>query len=612
MSSHSNPSITSLYPEYLTTTPLDTLRSTAYSYLDAQSHTYLDYTGSGLTSSFQLAAHEARLASTLYGNPHSVNPTSEAATLAVENTRKRILQHFNADPEEYAVVFTANATGAARLVGEGYQYRRGGRLVLASDNHNSVNGLREFAKRQGAKVEYANISGSEMRISEEDVIRKLPRHAGVMGKVRKVAKVGKEAVEVGKKVATASVMGCMKHLSFGCPNAERWRGRIALPLARGMDEKMGYRQHQPATTGKESKRKNGLFAYPAQSNFTGVRHPLHWVPLAQERGYDVLLDAAAYLPTSRLDLSGDIKPEFIIVSWYKLFGYPTGVGSLIVKRSALAKLRRPWFSGGTVKAVTVGVKWHQLSDRLEEAFEDGTVNFLSIPEVAVGLDWLDSRDNHHHHHHHHHHHTPPSPSSSRSGSDTEGEHDPQQQQQHGVGGLEIIDTRVRCLTGYFLHQLKNLRHSNGRPMVEIYGPTDTKMRGGSVAFNLLDAHGKYVDERLVAFESSAAKISLRTGCFCNPGAGEAAFGLDIWASFTRLPVTKLWRMWRGYKKEGRDSELRFEELLRVLGLPTAGAVRVSFGVASCERDVEVVVGWVEEGFRDRVTGGEGLRERVGC
>ncbi|KHE80281.1 PLP-dependent transferase [Neurospora crassa] len=585
MSSDSTPSITSLYPEYRTTTRLDHLRSTAYSYLDAQSHTYLDYTGSGLCSSFQLAAHEARLASTLYGNPHSVNPTSEAATIAVEQTRKRILKHFNADHEEYAVIFTPNATGAARLVGEGYQYKRGGRLVLSADNHNSVNGMREFAKRKGAKVEYVGISGTDMRIKEHDVIEKLPtRYAGVIGKVR--------------KVVTAPVKGCLGHLS-SAPDSV---GRIALP----MSEKQQYQNHQHQSTGKTEERKeggerrNGLFAYPAQSNFTGVRHPLHWVPLAQSRGYDVLLDAAAYLPTSRLDLSGDIKPEFIIVSWYKLFGYPTGVGSLIVKRSALAKLRRPWFSGGTVKAVTIGVKWHQLSDRLEEAFEDGTVNFLSIPEVAVGLDWLDSKDNP----------PPPSPSScSPSSPCPSPESTGSNGERNGVGGMEILETRVRCLTGYFLERLQNLRHSDGRRMVEIYGPTDTKMRGGSVAFNLLDARGKYVDERLVAFESAAAGISLRTGCFCNPGAGEAAFGLDIWTSFSRLPLPTLWRMWRG---QGRDKELSFEELLRVLGLPTAGGIRVSFGVASNERDVESFFGFVEKTYRDRVTGKEGLPDRMGC
>jgi hypothetical protein len=41
------------------------------------------------------------------------------------------------------------------------------------------------------------------------------------------------------------------------------------------------------------------------------------------------------------------------------------------------------------------------------------------------------------------------------------------------------------------------------------------------------ANGQVVDERLAAVEATAAKISLRTGCFCNPGAGEGTFGLDI-------------------------------------------------------------------------------------
>lgn len=619
MSSHSTPSITTLYPEYATTAHLDHLRSTAYSYLDEQSHTYVDYTGSGLASSPQLAAHEARLASNLYGNPHSVNPTSEAATIAVEQTRKRILQHFNADPEEYAVVFTPNATGAARLIGEGYQFKRGSRLVLTSDNHNSINGLREFAKKsgKGVKVSYVGIDTTgakgpvgELRIREEDVVKKLPKHTGVTGKVRKLAKVGKEVV-------TAPVRGCLERFSSHQP--------ISLPTS----EKHDYQQQPTAAKKREIEHRNGLFAYPAQSNFTGVRHPLHWVPLAQSRGYDVLLDAAAYLPTSRLDLSGDIKPEFIIVSWYKLFGYPTGVGSLIVKRSALAKLRRPWFAGGTVKAATVGVKWHQLSDRLEEAFEDGTVNFLSIPDVAVGLDWLDPK------------HNPPSsspssssfspsssPSSSSSpspspGTGTNGDANQEPEPERYGIGMSLLDTRVRCLTGYFLQRLTNLRHSDGRPMVEVYGPTTTKMRGGSVAFNILDAQGKYVDGRLVAFESSAARISLRTGCFCNPGAGEAAFGLDIWASFMRLPVGRLWRIWRDYrttktKGAGRGDgkkvreELGFEELMRIFGLETAGGIRVSFGVASNVRDVEVVVGFVEKTYRDRVTGGEELPKRMGC
>jgi selenocysteine lyase/cysteine desulfurase len=71
----------------------------------------------------------------------------------------------------------------------------------------------------------------------------------------------------------------------------------------------------------------------------------------------VLLDAAAYVPAHGLDLSA-VHPDFVPVSWYKVFGYPTGVGCLIARREALARLRRPWFSGGTIAAVSVAGDWH--------------------------------------------------------------------------------------------------------------------------------------------------------------------------------------------------------------------------------------------------------------
>jgi len=133
-------------PDYERTRLLDELRRTEYGYLDEQGHVYLDYTGAGLAARSQYRAHTERLAGTLFGNPHSSNPTSEAATELVERARARVLRHFNADPDRYAAVFTANATGAARLVGEAYPFSRRTRLVLTVDNHNSVNGLREFAR----------------------------------------------------------------------------------------------------------------------------------------------------------------------------------------------------------------------------------------------------------------------------------------------------------------------------------------------------------------------------------------------------------------------------------------------------------------------------------
>jgi hypothetical protein len=130
--------------------------------------------------------------------------------------------------------------------------------------------------------------------------------------------------------------------------------------------------------------RRGLFAFPAQSNFSGVRHQLSLVDLAHEHGYDVLLDAAAYVPSHRLDLSV-VYPDFVPVSWYKMFGYPTGVGSPIVRRDALARLRRPWFAGGTISAVSVQGDWHAAADG-EAGFEDGTPSFLNIPDVEFGAE----------------------------------------------------------------------------------------------------------------------------------------------------------------------------------------------------------------------------------
>jgi selenocysteine lyase/cysteine desulfurase len=479
-------SLLEAYPEYRTTSQLGKLRATEYAYLDNQDHVYLDYTGSGLAAYAQRREHEERLSNTLCGNPHSVSPTSEAATHLIEQTRARILEYLKASPEEYAVIFTPNATGAARLVGEAYRFSRRTKLVLTSDNHNCINGLREFARRGHAKTSYVPTQAPDLRI-DPAVLKSVLRRRS------------------------------------------RWETLF---------------ESGPGT-------RRGLFAYPAQSNLSGVRHPLSWVRLAQKLGYDVLLDTAAYLPTETLDLSV-VKPEFMIVSWYKLFGYPTGVGCLIARRSALKRLSRPWFSGGTIKAVT-GIPWHEMI-KGESAFEDGTVNFLSIPDVLFGLDWLANI------------------------------------------GMDVIATRVRCLTGWFLDRLRRLEHSDGTPMVRIYGPKDIKARGGNVAFNFLDAAGKVVDERLVAEESGAARISLRTGCFCNPGAAESALGLDA----QKLHPIRHAKM------------TTFDDFLDVVGLPSAGAIRVSFGIASNAADVDHFFAFAVKTYRDRITSSSGLTPRDGC
>jgi selenocysteine lyase/cysteine desulfurase len=157
------------YPGYAATSRLDDLRAAEYSYLDSGGHTYLDYTGAGLAADAQLRAHAERLRGTCFGNPHSENPTSSASTRLIEEAREAVLAYFGASAGEYAVIFTQNATAACRLVGEAYLFGRRSRLVLTADNHNSVNGLREFARARHAAVRYVRLDPAELRITDADV-----------------------------------------------------------------------------------------------------------------------------------------------------------------------------------------------------------------------------------------------------------------------------------------------------------------------------------------------------------------------------------------------------------------------------------------------------------
>src|SRR5690606_16004880 len=89
------------YPAYDTTGSLDELRAREYTRLDQQGQVYLDYTGGGLYAMSQVQQHMDLLAGGVFGNPHSSNPTSQAATQLEKRTREYVLRYFNANPEEY-------------------------------------------------------------------------------------------------------------------------------------------------------------------------------------------------------------------------------------------------------------------------------------------------------------------------------------------------------------------------------------------------------------------------------------------------------------------------------------------------------------------------------
>jgi selenocysteine lyase/cysteine desulfurase len=416
-----------------TDTFFEELRWREFSRLEGQRHAYLDYTGSALYADSQLRAHHELLASSLFGNPHSDSTPSRASTMTIDAARDLVLRFLGVDASTHDVVFTANTSAAVKLVAESYPFKRDSAFVYSADNHNSINGIREYARRAGARLRVLPLD-DELRLRDAEL--------------------------------------------------------ESLP---------------------------GLLAFPAQSNFSGVRHPLSLVKRAKQLGYDVLLDLAAYAPSQAVSLR-DCPADFAALSFYKLFGYPTGLGALIVRHEALAKLRRPWFAGGTVLYAAVGADTHRLRPR-HEGFEDGTPNFLSIAALPAGFALFDEVQ------------------------------------------MPRLSAHVASLTAMLLDELRAMPH------VQIYGPQDMHQRGGTVAFNVRGVPYTEVEAR-----ATRARVSVRGGCFCNPGASEAAFGLRA----VRDCLDTL------------GDDFTVERFAACTG-SAVGAVRVSMGMANNAADIRRVV-----------------------
>jgi len=425
------------------------LRKKEFSRLDKAGHVYLDYTGGCLYPQCLLDKHHKYLAKAVYGNPHSINPASVLSSEMIAEARKKVIDFFNAT--DYYCIFTANATAALQIVGECYPFSSEGIFLLTADNHNSVNGIREYCQAKGGQVIYSPMKEKDLSIHETIL---------------------------------------QKHLQTF------------------------------------AEYKNKLFAFPAQSNVSGTRHALSWVSKAKDNGWDVLLDAAAFAPTSKLDLSY-WRPDFVPISFYKIFGYPTGIGCLLVRKEIFHKLKKPWFAGGTIMLSAVRHQGRFLKSD-HERFENGTVNYLDIPAIGNGLDFISKI------------------------------------------GMENINRRVKDLSALILSNIKTLRHGNGQPILKLYGPDHEENRGGTFLMNFTDVHGRYYLPGDIEALANRNMISLRTGCFCNPGIDETNHAIheDLLKTY-----------FLGREQGDYDDMTQFMGRIR-------GAVRLSIGLATTQKDIE--------------------------
>ena len=404
---------------------------------------YFDYTGAGVYQRSQVERAVGDLVNEQYGNAHSRNPSSLNTESHVSRMRYDILRHFNVTADEYTVIFTSGATGALKLIAESFPWTNASKFVYLRQNHNSVLGIREVAMDQGAQF---------LAIPEAEMADDKCNHF------------------------------------FG-----------GAPCAAGKTRRHVLLTEFPETT-------YNLFAFPAEDNYAGVKYPLDWITMFHEKSrgeagtgkWLVLLDAAAFVPTNTLDLH-TYPADFVSVSFYKMFGYPTGIGALLVRNEVTDIMQKTFFGGGTVVLSSCDTHFCRLHNCPSSRFEDGTISFLSINELRYGFDALRS--------------VLPRPEHSASGVNGANAQRP-------YGDISPITKHVWSLTRYLYEAMSAMHHSNGTPVFRIYGKhaEGPEKQGGIINFNVLNPDGSYMGYHDVQYLTSNEHIHIRTGCNCNPGA----------------------------------------------------------------------------------------------
>ncbi|XP_006835200.1 PREDICTED: molybdenum cofactor sulfurase [Chrysochloris asiatica] len=435
---------------------------------------YLDHAGATVFPQSQLTSFTDDLLKNVYGNPHSQNISSKLTLDTVDQVRYRVLAHFHTSPDDYSVIFTSGSTAALKLVAEAFPWEP------------------QSPENTGSRFCYLT-----------------DNHTSVVG-MREVTRA-------------------MKVTSIPVRPEDLQLVETRGAAAHGSD---GQALH--------------LFCYPAQSNFSGTRYPLCWIegiksgrmcPVDAPGKWFVLLDAASYVSTSPLDLSVH-QADFVSVSFYKIFGFPTGLGALLVNNHVAPLLRKSYFGGGTAAGYLAGEDFYVPRQSVAERFEDGTISFLDVIALKHGFDALDRL----------------------------------------TGGMENIKQHTFTLAKYTYAALSSLQYPNGAPVVRIYSDSEfcsPDIQGPVINFNVLDEQGDIIGYSQVDKMASLYNIQVRTGCFCNTGACQRHLGISD----------------EMVKKHLQAGHICGDNVDLIDGQPT-GSVRISFGYMSTLEDAQAFLRFI--------------------
>lgn len=265
-----------------------------------------------------------------------------------------------------------------------------------------------------------------------------------------------------------------------------------------------------------------------------------------------LLDAAALASTAELNFADAARaPDFVAVSFYKIFGFPN-LGGLLVKKSARTVMEsRRYFAGGTVEmVVAVNESWVYHKDAsLHSRLEDGTLPFVNIFALDLAIDTHRTL--------------------------------------YGAAPMKYISMHTTRLVKKLYDGLVALKHSNGVPVVKIYKDRtsvygEAHLQGPTIAFNVQKDRGGVVEFMDFEREADKQNIYVRSGSLCNPG------GM---ATYLEWSPQELWQAFdHGHKCSDPQPEY--------MGKPL-GVVRASLGAMSNDADVERLLQFVRETYVDR-------------
>ncbi|KAE8390520.1 PLP-dependent transferase [Aspergillus alliaceus] len=470
---------------YLPDYDVDAIRETEYPMLKEE--VYLDHTGATVYPQSSIRAFADELKYNLYGNPHSESRSSSLCTRRIDEIRRQTLDFFHADPEHFDIVFVQNATNAVKLVVQALKDR-----PMTTTPKKTFMGPRLWV---GYHVE---------------------SHTSIIG-IRELADAGSHCFTTEEEVYN-------------------WLN------SRSAHEDVDRVPSQSSKTFQV-----GLFSYPGQSNMNGHRLPLDWPGrlrrsrLSAHQKIYSLWDAAALASTSPLDFSDLAEsPDFTVVSFYKIFGFPDLGGLIVRKASARVLTERPYFGGGTVEmVVAAGGSWHSKKlGQAHEALEDGTVPFHDI--IALGNALTAHRQLY--------------------------------------GSQESVSRHTSSLAAICHDFLLSLRHPNGTNVCEVYRDPAARY-GPTIAFNLRTDEGNWVGLPELQQAANEHRIHIRTGDVCNPGGIAMALRLEPW------------ELLRNYA-----AGIRCGCKGIIVDSKPSGIVRASFGAMSTMGDLEAFMGFLKQTY----------------